>query len=157
GKTALLAGAIDERIALTVPHISGAGGAGCYRFPDAGGERLADLIEKIPYWFTPRLREYVGRESELPFDQHFLKAAVAPRALLSTDTRGDLWASPRGTRLTYEAARVVYRLLGAESRIGIWFREGGHAHTLPDWEALLDFADLQFHGKPAARDFDLRP
>jgi len=157
GKTALLAGATDQRIALTAPNNSGCGGAGCYRYPDEGGERLEDSIRMIPYWYSPRLRDYVGREAELPFDQHGVKALVAPRALLSTEALGDIWASPRGTRLTYQAAKEVYRLLGAEDRIGIFFREGGHAHGLPDWEVLLDFADLQFYGKPAARDFDADP
>lgn len=157
GKTALLAGATDERIALTAPNNSGCGGAGCYRYPDDGGERLEDLIRAIPYWFSPRLQEYVGRVAELPFDQHSVKALVAPRALLSTEALGDLWASPHGTRLTYAAARDVYRLLNAESRIGIHFREGGHAHLPEDWEVLLDFADLQFYGKPAARLFNSDP
>jgi hypothetical protein len=157
GKTALLAGATDERIALTAPNDSGCCGAGCSRFPDEGGERLADITRAFPYWFSARLKDYVGREPELPFDQHALKAAVAPRFLLSTEARGDTWASPRGTRLTYEAAREVYRFLGVENRIGIWYRDGGHAHSLDDWKALLDFADLQFYGKPVPRNFDLQP
>jgi len=157
GKTALLAGATDERIALTAPNNSGAGGAGCYHYPDEGGERLEDSIRLIPYWFSPRLPAYVGREAELPIDQHSVKALVAPRALLTTEALGDIWASPRGTRLTHEAAQEVYRLLGAEHRIGIFFREGYHAHLPQDWEVLLDFADWQFYGKPAAREFDMDP
>lgn len=156
GKAALLAGATDARIALTVPNNSGCGGAGCYRYPDEGGERLEDVI-RFPYWFSPRLGDYAGRETELPFDQHSMKALVAPRALLSTEALGDIWASPRGTRLTYEAARDVYRLLNVERRIGIFFREGEHHHLPQDWEVLLDFADLQFYGKPAARDFNADP
>jgi len=157
GKAALLAGATDERIALTAPNNSGCCGAGCSRFPDEGGERLADITRAFPHWFSPRLKEYVGRESELPFDQHALKAAVTPRLLLSTEARGDIWASPHGTRLTHEAAREIYRFLGVENRIGIWYRDGGHAHSLEDWEALLDFADLRFFGKAVPDDFDRRP
>jgi hypothetical protein len=153
----LLAGALDTRIALTVPNNSGCGGAGCSRFPDEGGERLADITKMFPHWFSPRLLEYVGREQDLPFDQHALKAAVAPRALLNVEARGDIWASPRGTRLTYEAAREVYTFLGAPEKIGSWYREGGHAQGLADWGALLDFADLQFYSKPTAQDFDQRP
>jgi dienelactone hydrolase len=157
GKTALLAGATDERIAVTAPNDSGCCGAGCTRFPDEGGERLADITRSFPYWFSPRLPAYVGKEFDLPFDQHALKAAVAPRALLSTEARGDIWASPRGSRLTYDAARELYRALGIEDRIGIWYRDGGHAHTLEDWRALLDFCDRQYCGKPAPRDFDSQP
>jgi len=157
GKAALLAGATDERIAITAPNNSGCCGAGCTRFPDEGGERLVDITQAFPHWFTARLNEYVGREFDLPFDQHALKAAVAPRAMLSTEARGDIWASPRGTRLTYEAAREVYRFLGVENRIGIWYRDGGHSHGLDDFLALLDFADLQFYGKAVPRGFDARP
>ena len=157
GKTALLAGATDERIALTAPNNSGCGGAGCYRYPDEGGERLDDLLQNIPYWFSPRLRDYIGREAELPFDQHSVKALVAPRALLCTEALGDLWASPRGTRLTHDAAREVYRLLNAEGRIGIFYRAGDHGHLFQDWEVLLDFADTQFYHKPPTRDFDANP
>ncbi|HEX2948441.1 MAG TPA: acetylxylan esterase [Armatimonadota bacterium] len=157
GKTALLAGATDERIALTVPNNSGCGGAGCYRFVDDGGEHLEDILRQFAFWFSPRLAEYLHREDELPFDQHSLKALVAPRALLCTEALGDHWASPRGTRLTHDATRDVYRFLNAEHRIGIWYREGGHAQRLPDWEVLLDFADVQFYGKPATRNYDLNP
>jgi len=157
GKTALLAGATEERIAVTAPNDSGCCGAGCTRSPDEGGERLADITRGFPHWFSPRLSGFVGKEFDLPFDQHALKAAVAPRALLSTEARDDTWASPRGTRLTHEAAREIYRALGIESRIGIRYRDGGHAHTLDDWRALLGFCDLQFYGKPAPQGFDSHP
>ena len=160
GKTALLAGATDERIAVTSPNDSGCCGAGCTRFPDAEGEEGAsrDITRSFPYWFTPRVSAYVGKEFDLPFDQHALKAVVAPRRPPQHGSaRGDLRASPRGTRLTHDAARELYRALGVEERIGIWYRDGGHAHTLEDWQALLDFCDLQFYGKPAPCGFDAQP
>ena len=143
GKTVLLAGATDERIALTAPNNSGSGGAGCYRFQGPESETLADTIRMIPYWFGPDLPAYVGREAELPFDQHFLTALVAPRALLSTEALGDLWANPSGTWQTHLAAREAYRFLGAEERIGIWFREGDHQHGWVDWQIFLDFMEWQ--------------
>lgn len=157
GKAALLAGATDERIALTAPNNSGCGGAGCFRIQGAGSETLRDIVTRFPHWFSPRLASYIGRENDLPFDQHFVKALVAPRALLSTEALGDLWANPSGTFETHLAARAVYRLLGCEDRIGIWYRPGGHAQGLDDWRALLDFADWQLLGKAPARRFDLNP
>jgi hypothetical protein len=153
GKTSLLAGATDERVAVTSANDSGCGGAGCYRLQGPTSETLADIVRVFPYWFSPRLARFVGREGELPFDQHFLKAMVAPRALLTTEARGDLWANPSGTRATHVAAREAYRLLGVESRLGIWYRDGGHDHGLVDWLALLDFADWQLFGKPPPRSF----
>lgn len=157
GKTALLAGATDERIALTSANNSGAGGAGCFRVRGHQSETLADLMRTFPYWFGPAMRDYVGREQDLPFDQHFLKALVAPRALLTTEALGDLWANPTGTLQTHLAAREAYRFLNAEDRIGIWFREGGHDHSYADWEALLDFMDWQWYGKTPECRFDLNP
>lgn len=157
GKTALLAGATDERIALTAPNGSGSGGAGCFRCQGPESETLADSQRMIPYWYGPKLWDYVGKESLMPFDQHFLKAMVAPRALLSTEGLGDLWSNPSGTLQTHLAAREVYRFLGAEERIGIWYREGEHDHGRADWTAFLEFMAWQLCGQEPECRFDLNP
>ena len=157
GKTVLLAGATDERIALTCANNSGAGGAGCYRWQGPASEKLADLVRGFPYWFGPELQNFAGRETALPFDQHFLKALVAPRALLTTEALGDLWANPSGTWQTHQAAREVYRFLGTPDRLGIWFREGGHEHGLADWNVFLDFLEWQLCGKARRTDFGRNP
>lgn len=146
GKTALLAGATDERIAITAPNESGCSGAGCYRFQGEGSETLKEMIEGAGHWLSPKMKNFVGRVEELPFDQHFLKALVAPRALLSTEALGDLYANPTGTWLTHLAAREVYKFLGVENKIGINYREGEHNHILADWLVFLDFAEWQFRG-----------
>jgi len=157
GKTSLLAGATDQRIAVTGANGSGCGGAGCYRYAGEGAETLADTMRVIAYWFAPDLKAYVGRESDLPFDQHELKAAVAPRALLTTEALGDLWANPRGTCQTHRAAREVYRFLGCEDRIAVHYREGRHEHHPDDWRALLDFAQWQFGQIPDAPECNDAP
>jgi hypothetical protein len=144
GKAALLAGATDERIALTSANNSGAGGAGSYQWLGQGAETLANMVQAFPHWFSPRLATYKGKESTLPFDQHYLKALIAPRALLTTEAIDDLWANPEGSWQTHLAAREVYRFLNAEQRIAMVTRAGGHAHTWADWRALLDFADAQW-------------
>jgi dienelactone hydrolase len=143
GKTVLLAGATDERIALTAPNASGLGGAGSFLFQGPECERLADILERFPYWFGPALGQYLNREEELPFDQHFLKALIAPRAYVNTNALGDLWANPSGTWQTHRAAHEVYRFLDAEDRIGIHYRPGGHSHGVEDWQVFLDFAQRQ--------------
>jgi dienelactone hydrolase len=56
GKTVLLAGATDERIALTNPNDSGCGGAGCYRIQGQGSETLSDILHRFAYWFNPPFR-----------------------------------------------------------------------------------------------------
>lgn len=157
GKTVLLAGATDERIALTNPNNSGCGGAGCFRWFAEGAERLSHILGPVPYWFRPGLSDYIDREQELPLDQHFVKALIAPRAYLSTEALGDLWGNPEGTWLTHHAAGAVFELLGSASKNGIYFREGSHAHTLADWQTLLDFADWQFFGKQPQLDYNPNP
>ena len=157
GKTVLLAGATDERIALTAPNDSGCGGAGCFRWKGEKSETIADILRGIPYWFTPRFKDFIGNEAALPFDQHALKALIAPRLLLTTEAKGDLWANPEGTYLTHLAAKEAYKFLKAEERIGIWYREGVHYHGIEDWLALLDFADLHFKGVKTSTRFDINP
>lgn len=147
GKTALLAGALDERFSLVVPQCSGTGGAAAYRFrrPPAS-ETLAEITRNFDYWFVPRLKSFVGREERLPFDQHFLLALVAPRALLISDARGDAWANPYGTRRAYEGARVVFKLLGAADKIRLHVRPGSHDLIAEDFRTLLDFGDRIWSG-----------
>ncbi|MBM3289916.1 MAG: hypothetical protein FJY92_07160 [Candidatus Hydrogenedentes bacterium] len=159
GKTALLAGALDERFAMVVPNGSGCGGAGCYRVlgPNSETLKLITLPKRFKSWFQEDFGRYADREDELPFDQHFVKALVAPRLLLSTDALGDLWANPLGTQATYLAAQPVFDLLGAPGNNALSFREGGHEQNEEDYAALLDFADLHFRGKATARPFDKLP
>jgi hypothetical protein len=149
GKAALLAGATDARIALTSANNSGTGGAGCFRLQGPGSETLADVTRAFPHWFGPQLAAFAGREHALPFDQHFLKALVAPRALLTTEARDDLWANPSGSWQTHCAARAVYALLGAGDRIALASRPGGHDHAHVDWITLLEFCDVVFRGASA--------
>jgi hypothetical protein len=161
GKTALLAAAFDERITFAIPNGSGAGGAGSYRVQGKKAESLDAITDpkRFSYWFHPRLRTFTGKENRLPFDQHFLEALVAPRALLVAEASGDLWANPFGTQQVYLAAKEVYEFLGAESRIGLHVREGKHDQLVEDWQAIFDFAELQFSDrKPeAGRRFDRMP
>lgn len=154
GKTALLAGATDERIALTAPNNSGCGGAGCFRYQGDKCETIDVITKRFPYWFQPKLNEFVGKTERLPLDQHFVKALVAPRALLSTEALGDVWANPEGSEHTYLATKKLYDFLGVPNKIGIAFREGIHEQNLEDWKVLLDFADVQFFGKNVSRKFD---
>lgn len=149
GKAALLAGALDERFAMVAPNGSGCGGGGCFRNTDSSSESLEQITDpqRFAYWFHPRLRWFAGREDRLPFDQHFLKALVAPRPLLCTEARGDRWANPLGTRRTSLAARDLYAFLDAEDKIGLTYRSGQHDQTLEDWSYLLEFADWHLAGK----------
>ncbi len=151
GKAALLAGATDERIALTHANNSGCCGAGCFRWEGEGSEKIADITRLFPYWFQAGFEQFSGRECELPFDQHYLKAAIAPRLLITTEALQDSWANPSGTWQTHLAAAEAYRFLEADDNIAVVYRQGGHLHGKADWFAMLDFADQHFCGLPPHR------
>jgi hypothetical protein len=165
GKTALLAGATDERVAFTAPNGSGAAGAGCWRYQmndphakaDERSEVLADLLRVVPQWLGPKMRDFNGRDESLPFDQHYLKALVAPRYYVQTEGLQDTWANPRGTHQTLLAARAVYRLLGAPDRILSHYREGGHDHSPGDFEVLLNVMSAARAGREQDKRYYANP
>jgi hypothetical protein len=157
GKAALLAGALDERIAITNPNGSGTGGCAPYRNPTAQAEKLSDILKNFPNWFSPQFKQFIGHENQLPFDQHELISLVAPRAFITTEALGDQWANPPQTYKSYEAAKLVWDFLAAFDQTAIHYREGKHAHAPEDWATLLDFADKIFFNKPTTRPFDQPP
>jgi endo-1,4-beta-xylanase len=154
GKASLLAGAFDERIALTVPSHSGCGGAAPYRFIYGKSEQLHNIVGNYAYWFRPDFKQFVGNVERLPVDQHLLLALVAPRALLGTEGTKDTWINPEGAQLTYLAAKKVYAFLNAGDKISIRYRPVGH---IPSMEDLLDYADHVFFGKPLSEEFGKLP
>src|SRR4030095_8946995 len=82
GKTALLATAFDERIALAIPCQAGSGGTGPSRVsaklaaPQANGRPTAETIAVInksfPHWFNAEFKKFNGQPEKLPFDQQLL-------------------------------------------------------------------------------------
>ncbi len=156
GKAALCAGVYDDRVTITAPNSSGTGGTGSLRYFEEGQkpQTIGHHIGKNERWFHPRYFQFADKEDRLPFDAHFAKAAVAPRALVNCHARQDYWANPYGTELTHRAAAVVFEWLGAGDRIGLHWRDGTHAQNQEDWAALLDFADRYFFNKKTDRKFD---
>ena len=154
GKTVLLAGATDDRIAVTNPNNSGAAGSGLNRLKCEGAELIADYHRsRNIFWFGQAYIDSIGRDGELPYDQHFFHALVAPRGLLLNEAYEDRWANPPGSYAACLAAREVYELLGKKEQIGWAFREGWHGHLPADYDALLDLLDGVFHGREVDRDF----
>ena len=160
GKAVFIAGAFDERIALSAPAGSGAGGTAAYRFTGAGRggkEGLDDMMRKYPNWFSPNLHPFRGQTDKLPFDQHWFLALTAPRAFISLEGIDDQNCVPNAVRQTIAGAAPVYSLFNDTSRAVAHYAPHRHRYDAEDWAALLDFADHILLGKPAARTFNNFP
>ncbi len=161
GKTALCTGIYDERIALTAPNSSGLGGTASMRYYDFSKgpevQTSSHQLKRFPHWWPNRWYALENHTARIPFDAHFAKALIAPRALLNTHARQDYWANPYGTQLTYLYAQPVFELYGVANHNAIHWRDGGHAQKEEDWLALLDFCDSVFYGKKPKRVFNENP
>ena len=165
GKAALLAAARDERFAVCVPCQTGGGGAPlAKRF---FGENVSTEMRMFPHWYCAAYGKYAGNEAAMPFDQHWLLACVAPRALL-VEGFNSPWFDPKGEFLSCRAASPAWELHGLPglpsgdfpapfdfSRVGQslgYFRRGGaHGLSAVDWHLALDFAGRTWSGATARR------
>ena len=155
GKTALWAGAQDERFAIAISNDSGEGGAAIAR--RKFGETTEVINKAFPFWFNEAFKQYNGKEETLPVDQHQLIALMAGRAVCVGSADTDLWADPRGEFLSVAHASPVFALYGEEAirpdemppldaplvrgRRSYHVRTGGHNLTPYDWDRYMDFAD----------------
>lgn len=76
--------------------------------------------------YLPRLKAYLGRAADVPFDFHELVAALAPRALFASAPLGDTNFHWDSVDRIAAAARPVYGLYHAEARLVIRHPEGPH-------------------------------
>jgi hypothetical protein len=160
GKTAVWAGAQDERFGIVISNDSGAGGAALHK--RIFGETVAALNKNFPHWFNGNFKRYSENERALPIDQHELIALMAPRPVYIASATEDLWADPKGEFLGGKLAEPVYALFGKKGLgvdappepdksvgdfIGYHSRTGKHNILLFDWQQYMNFADKHW-GKP---------
>ena len=162
GKTCALAGALDERAAIVNPCATCMGGYSSYRINIAAinedgeekvSEPLSNIFNVFPQWMGSGMRDYIGREGELPFDSHHFKAMIAPRVLFVAEAASDIWANPVGSWQTTVAATEVWRLLGCEENVFWYFRNGYHAQTLEDVAQLINLIKHKTEGEPVNDKF----
>lgn len=163
GKTALLAGAFDERFSLTISNDSGGAGAAIFR--GKTGEMVKNFRGGTSgHWFAGNFRNYVRRESEMPFDMHYLLSMVAPRNLYVCSAKEDAHADPKSEFLSCAAASEVYEaifhmdglvteedtipeeaVVFPAGNIGYHMRNGHHFLSRYDWQRFMEYRNMPEH------------
>lgn len=156
GKTALVAGAFDERFAFVHSNCSGTGGACPYSEIVPGSEYIKDVLYSW-HWFCDKFATYEGKEKEMPFDQHMLGQLIAPRTLSVTSAKEDLWATPKGEFAFCRQSSPAWEIYGKtgfvgpetaelnrtyyDGNVGYSYRTGTHFFSRIDWKNMLNFFD----------------
>lgn len=141
GKGALMAGALDERIALTIVQESGSGGAAAWRVSDAqkaAGQNVQTLSQIVQenVWFRSSFAQFGTSATRLPYDHHQVLGLVAPRGLLVLENTSMEWLGNQSAWTAALAAREIYAALGVADHMGV-SQQGGHSHcTLPAAQAV---------------------
>ena len=158
GKTALLAGALDQRWAIVFSSCSGAMGASLEM--RNWGENIDNVAGSGEYhWMAGNFLKYAGHWNDMPVDAHELIALIAPRPVFITGGTHDQWGDPYGAFLACVGADPVYQLLGAKGlgtlempapdvslitgELAFRNHEGGHTDLI-DWPVFLEFAKKYF-------------
>ena len=143
GKGALMVGAFDERIALTIPQESGSGGTASWRVSYAedasfGGTMNSHKVQTLDSaygeqpWFGTALQQFGTTANanklpfDLPFDHHQLLGLVAPRGLLILENTDYQWLGVNSVANAAAAGRKIFQGLGVPDNIG--FSNSGHTH-----------------------------
>ena len=152
GKTALLAGVTDKRFAMTVSNCSGCGGAKLNHAKDDASEHIKDFFGykgAASYWYCGNFEKWIGKDGELPFDQHQWLSLIAPRLLYVACGSEDDSASLGGQKLATDLARPAWGRR-CDLDVGFHVREGDHGMTSYDWNKFMDFTDAHGWRQPAS-------
>lgn len=133
GKGALIAGAFDESIVLTIPQESGSGGDTYWRLSDAEQAegyvvQTSGEIVRENVWFALVFNVFAQHNTSwLPFDHHMLAGLIAPRALLAIENTEVVWLSPQSIYGYMTAAHKIWEALGIADHMGVT-QAGNHSH-----------------------------
>jgi hypothetical protein len=161
GKMAMFAGAFDERIALTVIQESGGGGINSWRtsedFVAMGGADIEKIDNTNYSWFMSALKQ--RDPYSLPHDHHELVAMIAPRAVVALGNQKYEWLGDESGWKSINAAKEVWKALGAEDAIGFDFTTGHNHCQAPSSQssAVTAFVDKFLKGKDADTNIAVRP
>jgi hypothetical protein len=161
GKGAFIAGAFDERVALTIPFESGMAGVAAWRLigGEPGAEVLRNAYEYRP-WAGEAYRQFLsltateetdteGRAldqmlsdqlmDKLPFDTHEVIGMIAPRGLFVMGNPAIANLAPVSEQITVLAGAKIYSALGVEQNISYISHttNGNHCQFREEFVPLL--------------------
>ena len=159
GKGALVAGAFDNRVALTIPQESGSGGDACWRTSrdmlvnrQLATQTAWEIVTEY-VWFSQSF-DYFARDNYttglLPVDHHELAGLIAPRGLYSTENVRYLWLGDWSNWECMKAANKIHKALGVKHHQG-FSQDGPHEHcSFPDDQVseFMAFFDKFLLDKP---------
>jgi S-formylglutathione hydrolase FrmB len=138
GKAALLAGACDPRIALTVSNNSGTAGAASLQIQNEGAESLDSMVKQFPHWVGPDMQNKAAQQKVIEIDMPSLWSCIAPQGLLILQAQQDVWANPAGTQASYAELRRLRLDSSARKRLKLVQRQGTHPMIDADWLRALN-------------------
>jgi pimeloyl-ACP methyl ester carboxylesterase len=106
-------------------------------------------------WAKASLKDYLGRENELPIEGNALMSTIAPRNLMIHTAYNDGSDPTFGVERNYVNAKKAYQFLGVKDNIYLSYRTGQHdpitkAHT----KHMFDYFDMTFgRGTSKREDF----
>ncbi len=140
GKGAFIAGAFDQRVALTMPIESGSGGVPILRgIPgESGAQPLSSAYNEQP-WLGDAFGSFTGNPNALPVDTHEIVGMIAPRGLFIMENPTIDWLAARSGSVAALGGAEIYKALGAGSNISYWsdVQNGTHCAVRPEWQAPL--------------------
>lgn len=156
GKAALWCGAQDTRFQYVFSNNAGCSGDAVTR--GKAGEDIGHITNVFGYWFCDKYKEYSGDAIvNMPFDQHYLLAAIAPRHVAVGASSLDKWADPESEFLCCHASSPAWEAYGmsgfiaptdgytqagdsySDGCIAFHNREGEHSFCRADWKEYIDF------------------
>ena len=168
GKATAVTGALEERIKITAPACSGAGGVALYRYVSEGtaydfteigrgnayvygkNEPIGSLRSDAEgHWFNDNFQVFKD-ETVLPLEQYMLSALCGrgDRYLFISGSYCDEdWVNAPAMWMNYLASKDLFEMMGISDHLAMCLHETGHMVTEQDLVYLLDFADYHLYGK----------
>jgi hypothetical protein len=126
GKGALVVGAFDSRIVLTIPQESGSGGSASWRVSDwqtaqdpSNPVQTLSEITGENVWFRSTFSQFGSSSTKLPFDHHEIEGMIAPRSLLVIENTDQIWLGDISTFYDSMAAHEIWQALGIPDHMGV--------------------------------------